>query len=140
LFCTPLEPLSCATHSTHNFTTPTHHHITRQLALALRAEVAALEAAGCRVVQVDEPALREGLPLKAAKRDSYLGWAVAAFRLCTAVAAPATQVVTHLCYSDFDDIMAAIIDMDGAAFCCFECACWLLFLIEGSLLFAGGDD
>ena len=100
-----------------------------QLALALRAEVAALEAAGCRVVQVDEPALREGLPLKAAKWPSYLGWAVDAFRLCTAVAAPATQVVTHLCYSDFGDIMGPIIDMDGAqcAVCsvcvCEQCVC-----------------
>jgi 5-methyltetrahydropteroyltriglutamate--homocysteine methyltransferase len=62
---------------------------------------------------VDEPALREGLPLKASKAGSYLSWAVDAFRLCTAVAAPSTQVVTHLCYSDFGDIMQPIIDMDG---------------------------
>lgn len=84
-----------------------------QLAYALRQEVAALEAAGCRVIQVDEPALREGLPLKAARWPAYLAWAVDAFRLCTAVAAPATQVVTHLCYSDFDDIMPAIHAMDA---------------------------
>lgn len=84
-----------------------------QLGLALRREVAALEGAGCRVVQVDEPALREGLPLKAERHGTYLGWAVDAFRLATAVAAPATQMVTHLCYSDFQDIMAAIDDMDG---------------------------
>ncbi|GFH22837.1 cobalamin-independent methionine synthase, partial [Haematococcus lacustris] len=84
-----------------------------QLALALREEVAALEAAGCTVVQVDEPALREGLPLKAERWEGYLGWAVDAFRLTTAVAAPATQIVTHLCYSDFQDIMAAIDAMDA---------------------------
>ncbi|GBF92667.1 hypothetical protein Rsub_05036 [Raphidocelis subcapitata] len=84
-----------------------------QLALALRKEVAALEEAGCRIVQVDEPALREGLPLKSSKADSYLSWAVDAFRLCTTVAAPSTQVVTHLCYSDFGDIMQPIIDMDA---------------------------
>lgn len=84
-----------------------------QLALALRLEVSALQDAGCRIVQVDEPALREGLPLKSRKWDSYLGWAVDAFRLCTAVASPSTQVVTHLCYSDFNDIMRPIIDMDA---------------------------
>ncbi|KAL6745237.1 cobalamin-independent methionine synthase [Haematococcus lacustris] len=84
-----------------------------QLALALREEVAALEAAGCTVVQVDDPALREGLPLKAERWQGYLGWAVDAFRLTTAVAAPATQIVTHLCYSDFQDIMAAIDAMDA---------------------------
>eukprot|EP00798_Chlamydomonas_sp_ICE-L_P023428 gene23428-30708_t len=101
-----------------------------QLALALRQEVAALEAAGCRCgpgscsgstgadpnlhpFQVDEPALREGLPLKSSRWAAYLGWAVDAFRLSTAVAAPATQVVTHLCYSDFQDIMAAIDNMDA---------------------------
>eukprot|EP00798_Chlamydomonas_sp_ICE-L_P005552 gene5552-4186_t len=94
------------------------HDITRraqalQLALALRQEVAALEAAGCRVVQVDEPALREGLTPKSSRWAAYLGWAVDAFRLSTAVAAPATQVVTHLSYSDFQDIMAAIDDMDA---------------------------
>jgi 5-methyltetrahydropteroyltriglutamate--homocysteine methyltransferase len=84
-----------------------------QLALALRQEVAALEGAGCRVVQVDEPALREGLPLKRERWDGYLAWAVDAFRLCTAVAAAPTQVVTHLCYSDFEDILVAIDRMDG---------------------------
>ncbi|KXZ56801.1 METE protein [Gonium pectorale] len=84
-----------------------------QLALALRKEVAALEEAGCKVVQVDEPALREGLPLKAERWGSYLGWAVDAFRLCTAVAGPATQIVTHLCYSDFNDILPAIDRMDA---------------------------
>ncbi|EFN57923.1 hypothetical protein CHLNCDRAFT_141995 [Chlorella variabilis] len=81
-----------------------------QLALALRDEVADLQAAGCRV---DEPALREGLPLKAGRRDEYLRWAVGAFRLATACAMPEVQVVTHLCYSDFADIMPAIEAMDA---------------------------
>jgi len=84
-----------------------------QLAAALRAEVAALEAAGCRVVQVDEPALREGLPLRTAKWDSYLDWAVDAFRLATAVAASTTSVVTHLCYSEFADILPSVAAMDA---------------------------
>ena len=55
--------------------------------------------------QVDEPALREGLPLKRARWESYLEWAVRAFRLSTVVAAPSTQIVTHLCYSEFADIL-----------------------------------
>lgn len=84
-----------------------------QLAAALRSEVAALEEAGCRVVQVDEPALREGLPLRRNKWDSYLSWAVDAFKLATAVAAPATSVVTHLCYSEFADILPSVAAMDA---------------------------
>ncbi|KAK9829533.1 hypothetical protein WJX72_006351 [[Myrmecia] bisecta] len=84
-----------------------------QLALALRGEVADLEAAGCKVIQVDEPALREGLPLKKECWASYLAWAVDAFRLSTAVAQPATQIVTHLCYSDFQDILEAIAGLDA---------------------------
>ncbi|PNW85318.1 hypothetical protein CHLRE_03g180750v5 [Chlamydomonas reinhardtii] len=84
-----------------------------QLGLALRQEVAALEAAGCTIIQVDDPALREGLPLKRERWASYLSWAVDAFRLCTGVAAAGTQVVTHLCYSDFQDILPAIDRMDA---------------------------
>ena len=84
-----------------------------QLALALRDEVADLEKAGCRVIQVDEPALREGLPLKRERWASYLDWAVDAFKLATVVAAPATQIVTHLCYSEFSDILAAIDGLDA---------------------------
>ena len=84
-----------------------------QLALALRDEVADLEKAGCRVIQVDEPALREGLPLKKERWASYLDWAVDAFKLATVVAAPATQIVTHLCYSEFADILAAIDGLDA---------------------------
>ncbi|CAK0780359.1 hypothetical protein CVIRNUC_005025 [Coccomyxa viridis] len=84
-----------------------------QLALALREEVDDLQKAGCRVIQVDEPALREGLPLKRARWESYLSWAVRAFRLSTVVADPSTQVVTHLCYSEFADILPAIDGLDA---------------------------
>jgi 5-methyltetrahydropteroyltriglutamate--homocysteine methyltransferase len=64
-------------------------------------------------MQVDEPALREGLPLKTEQWKSYLEWAVDSFRLTCAVAAPSTQIVTHLCYSEFADILPAIDRMDG---------------------------
>ncbi|KAF8070897.1 5-methyltetrahydropteroyltriglutamate--homocysteine methyltransferase [Scenedesmus sp. PABB004] len=84
-----------------------------QLAAALRREVDALQGAGCKIIQVDEPALREGLPLKHDRWEGYLGWAVDAFRLCTGVAAPGVQVVTHLCYSDFEDILPAVDAMDA---------------------------
>jgi 5-methyltetrahydropteroyltriglutamate--homocysteine methyltransferase len=84
-----------------------------QIALALRAEVADLESAGCVILQVDEPALREGLPLKPSRWASYLDWATAAFRLATSVASPHVQVVTHLCYSQFEDIMKAIDDLQA---------------------------
>lgn len=84
-----------------------------QLALALRAEVADLEAAGIGVVQVDEPAIRETLPLRLADRPDYLGWSVGAFRLATGGAAPATQVHTHLCYSEFDVVIDAVDHLDA---------------------------
>jgi 5-methyltetrahydropteroyltriglutamate--homocysteine methyltransferase len=84
-----------------------------QIALALREEVEALEAAGARVVQVDEPALREGLPFKRERWDDYLTWAVDAFRLATGVARPETQVHTHMCYAEFGDILGAIERMDA---------------------------
>lgn len=79
-----------------------------QLALALRQEIADLEAVGARVVQVDEPALREGLPLKQERWDEYLDWAVDAFRLATGGARDETQVHTHMCYAEFGDIYQAI--------------------------------
>jgi 5-methyltetrahydropteroyltriglutamate--homocysteine methyltransferase len=85
----------------------------RQLALAIRDEVADLERAGLAAVQVDEPALREGLPLKHAEQAAYLRWAVDAFRLATAVAADSTQIHTHMCYADFGDIVAAIRELDA---------------------------
>jgi 5-methyltetrahydropteroyltriglutamate--homocysteine methyltransferase len=79
-----------------------------QLALALRQEIADLEAVGARVVQVDEPALREGLPLKQARWDEYLDWAVESFRMATGGAKDETQVHTHMCYAEFGDIYQAI--------------------------------
>ncbi|PZF81718.1 5-methyltetrahydropteroyltriglutamate--homocysteine S-methyltransferase [Jiangella anatolica] len=85
----------------------------RQVALALRDEVGDLEAAGVGIVQVDEPALRELLPLRAADRPAYLAWSVDAFRLATAGADDATQVHTHLCYSEFGDVVAAIDGLDA---------------------------
>lgn len=85
----------------------------RQVALALRDEVADLEAAGIRVIQVDEPALRELLPLRDADRPAYLEWAVGAFRLATSGAADATQIHTHMCYSEFGEIIGAIGALDA---------------------------
>ncbi|MGW5027683.1 5-methyltetrahydropteroyltriglutamate--homocysteine S-methyltransferase, partial [Streptomyces albidoflavus] len=84
-----------------------------QVALALRDEVADLEAAGTSVIQVDEPALRETLPLRAADRPAYLEWATRAFRLTTGGVAPATQIHTHMCYAEFGDIVQAIDDLDA---------------------------
>jgi 5-methyltetrahydropteroyltriglutamate--homocysteine methyltransferase len=84
-----------------------------QVALALRDEIADLEAAGIRIIQVDEPALRELLPLRKADRPAYLDWAVRAFRLATSGAADATAVHTHMCYSEFGDIVDAIEALDA---------------------------
>jgi 5-methyltetrahydropteroyltriglutamate--homocysteine methyltransferase len=72
-----------------------------------------LEAAGTKVIQVDEPALREGLPLRRGDWQEYLDWAVAAFRLATGGVADATQIQTHMCYSEFNDIIEAIAAMDA---------------------------
>ncbi|QTX05014.1 5-methyltetrahydropteroyltriglutamate--homocysteine S-methyltransferase [Agromyces archimandritae] len=85
----------------------------KQVALALRDEVADLQAAGIRVIQVDEPALRELLPLKRADQPAYLDWSVDAFRLATAGAGPDTQVHTHLCYSEFGQVIDAIRALDA---------------------------
>ncbi|PWH06153.1 5-methyltetrahydropteroyltriglutamate--homocysteine S-methyltransferase [Brachybacterium endophyticum] len=79
-----------------------------QVALALRDEIADLETAGLGIVQVDEPALRELLPLRAADQEAYLRWSVEAFRLATSGAADATQIHTHLCYSEFNEVVDAI--------------------------------
>ncbi len=84
-----------------------------EIALGIADEVADLEAAGIRVIQIDEPALREGLPLRRADWASYLKWAVDAFRLASAVAQPTTQIHTHMCYSEFNDIMEAISALDA---------------------------
>ena len=85
-----------------------------QLALALRDEVVDLEAAGVHVIQVDEPALREGLPLRAGlERENYLAWAVKAFRLSTAGVHDSTQIHSHFCYSEFQDFFHAIAALDA---------------------------
>ncbi|WP_260610299.1 5-methyltetrahydropteroyltriglutamate--homocysteine S-methyltransferase [Streptomyces sp. WAC06614] len=85
----------------------------RQVALALRDEVADLEAAGTAVIQVDEPALRETLPLRSADHAGYLAWATEAFRLTTAGVRPDTQIHTHMCYAEFGDVLPAIDDLDA---------------------------
>ncbi|MFB7455340.1 5-methyltetrahydropteroyltriglutamate--homocysteine S-methyltransferase [Streptomyces sp. NPDC056188] len=85
----------------------------RQVALALRDEVNDLEAAGTSVIQVDEPALRETLPLRAADRAAYLAWATEAFRLTTGGVRPDTQIHTHMCYAEFGDVVQAIDDLDA---------------------------
>jgi len=80
-----------------------------QLALALRDEVQDLEAAGVNVIQVDEPAIREGLPLRAGtEREAYLDWAVKSFRLTTSGVEDSTQIHSHFCYSEFQDFFHAI--------------------------------
>jgi 5-methyltetrahydropteroyltriglutamate--homocysteine methyltransferase len=84
-----------------------------QIALALQQEVADLEAAGAEMIQIDEPALREGLPLKYNRWGEYLAWAVDAFRLASAIAKPQTQIHTHMCYSEFGDIIAHIQRLDA---------------------------
>ncbi|HXA33631.1 MAG TPA: 5-methyltetrahydropteroyltriglutamate--homocysteine S-methyltransferase, partial [Acidimicrobiales bacterium] len=85
---------------------------TVQLALAIGDELVDLQAAGTAVIQVDEPALREGLPLRRADRPGYLAWATRAFRLVTSAAGPATQVHTHMCYAQLGDIVDALADLD----------------------------
>ncbi|OEV07299.1 5-methyltetrahydropteroyltriglutamate--homocysteine methyltransferase [Streptomyces nanshensis] len=85
----------------------------RQVALALRDEVADLEAAGTAVIQVDEPALRETLPLRAEGRPAYLAWATESFRLATGGVRADTQIHTHMCYAEFGDIVSAIADLDA---------------------------
>jgi len=84
-----------------------------QMALAIRDEVEALESAGIKVIQVDEAALREGYPLRNEKRKEYEDWAITAFRITTSVVKPETQIHTHMCYSEFGDIIDAIEDMDA---------------------------
>jgi 5-methyltetrahydropteroyltriglutamate--homocysteine methyltransferase len=87
--------------------------VANQIALALRDEVADLEQAGIRVIQIDEPALREGLPLRQEDWNRYLDWAVRAFRLASSGVVPETQVHSHMCYSEFNDIIEAIEALDA---------------------------
>jgi 5-methyltetrahydropteroyltriglutamate--homocysteine methyltransferase len=85
----------------------------RQIALAIRDEVSDLEAAGAGMIQIDEAALREGLPLRTSEWKTYLDWAVESFRLCSSGVRDATQIHTHMCYSEFNDIIDAIGAMDA---------------------------
>ncbi|RZI29284.1 5-methyltetrahydropteroyltriglutamate--homocysteine S-methyltransferase [Pseudomonas orientalis] len=85
----------------------------RQLALALRDEVVDLEAAGIRIVQIDEAAFREGLPLRQAQWPHYLDWATEVFRLCACGVRDETQIHTHMCYSEFNDVIESIAAMDA---------------------------
>ena len=85
----------------------------RQIALALRDEVCDLEKAGIHVIQIDEPALREGLPLRQSEWQAYLDWAVESFQLSAAGVADSTQIHTHMCYSEFNDIIGAIAALDA---------------------------
>lgn len=83
-----------------------------QIGLAIRDEIADLEKVGCQVIQVDEPALREAMPLRPKAREDYLTWTVDSFRLATAGAKSTTQIHTHMCYCEFEDCMPAIDRMD----------------------------
>jgi 5-methyltetrahydropteroyltriglutamate--homocysteine methyltransferase len=85
----------------------------QQLALALRDEVQDLEKAGIKIVQIDEAAFREGLPLRRGQWQAYLDWAVEAFRLSASGVSDETQIHTHMCYSEFNDVIKAIADMDA---------------------------
>ncbi len=85
----------------------------RQLALAIRDEVVDLEAAGIKIVQIDEAAFREGLPLRRAQWQHYLDWATEAFRLCACGVRDETQIHTHMCYSEFNDVIESIAAMDA---------------------------
>ncbi len=85
----------------------------KQIALALREEVAELEEAGIKIIQVDEPAIREGLPLRKKHWESYLRWAIDCFRLTTSGVKDETQIHTHMCYSEFNDIIEWIAKMDA---------------------------
>lgn len=85
----------------------------QQIALAIRDEVMDLEEAGLKVIQIDEPAIREGLPLKRGEWKSYLDWAVEVFRISASGVKDETQIHTHMCYSEFNDIIESIADMDA---------------------------
>ncbi|MBU2945948.1 5-methyltetrahydropteroyltriglutamate--homocysteine S-methyltransferase [Zobellia uliginosa] len=84
-----------------------------QIALAIRDEVVDLETAGLQVIQIDEPAIREGLPLRKEEWNTYLNWAIKAFRISASGVKDETQIHTHMCYSEFNDIISNIADMDA---------------------------
>ena len=87
--------------------------VAKQIALALNDEVLDLEKAGIKVIQIDEPAIREAMPLKKSQWDEFLAWACEAFRLSSTGAEDSTQIHTHMCYSEFNDILPAIASMDA---------------------------
>jgi len=87
--------------------------VANQIALAIREEVNDLEAAGLKIIQVDEPGLREGFPLDVADRETYLEWAVRAFRIATSGVRDETQIHTHMCYAEFSDVAAAIAALEA---------------------------
>lgn len=84
-----------------------------QIALALKDEVMELEKAGIKIIQIDEPAFKEGMPLKKAKVNQYFDWAIKSFRIVTHEVKPETQIHTHMCYSDFNDIIEKIYELDA---------------------------
>ena len=84
-----------------------------QIALCIRDEVCDLEKTGIKIIQIDEPAIREGLPLRKAEWQNYLNWAVKAFKISASGVKDETQIHTHMCYSEFNDIIENIADMDA---------------------------
>lgn len=91
----------------------TRERTANQIALAIRAEVQDLERAGIKIIQIDEPAIREGLPLRRSDWESYLNWAIKAFRISASGVSDQTQIHTHMCYSEFNDIIESIAAMDA---------------------------
>ncbi|SON48897.1 5-methyltetrahydropteroyltriglutamate--homocysteine S-methyltransferase [Vibrio tapetis] len=91
----------------------TRKEIAQQIALALRDEVEDLQQAGINIIQIDEPAIREGLPLKKREHQNYLDWAVEAFKISAASANPETQIHTHMCYSEFNEIIDSVAALDA---------------------------
>lgn len=91
----------------------TRKQIAQQLALALRDEVSDLQDAGINIIQIDEPAIREGLPLKKRDHNAYLEWAVESFKISAASAKPETQIHTHMCYSEFNEIIDSVAALDA---------------------------
>lgn len=106
----------------------------RQVALAIRDEVVDLEQAGCKAIQIDEAALREGLPLRRGDWQHYLDWAVDCFRLAASGVGDATQIHTHMCYSEFNDILPSIAAMDADVIS-IETARSQMELLEGFALY-----
>ncbi|MDA8357814.1 MAG: 5-methyltetrahydropteroyltriglutamate--homocysteine S-methyltransferase [Actinomycetota bacterium] len=113
--------------------------VAAQLGLALAEEVADLQCAGTAVVQIDEPALREGLPLRRAERAGYLAWATRAFRLASSAAVSATQVHTHMCYAELADVVDVLADL-GVDVASFEAARSAMTLLSalGDATYRGG--